>query len=318
MEEFPSSLLAFEQRFGTEVACVEYLRSVRWPDGFRCPACGGAKSWVIKDRRVDECAACGKQTSITAGTVFHGTRKPLTMWFRAMAQVLGSKQGCSALELERLLGVAHQTAWHWAHKLRELMRPVKTPLYGHVEVDESYFGGEDHENHGGRTLEGNKTLVIAAVEVKTDAKGKQFMGRARVGVVPDATTKSLVGFVEGNVASGSVVRTDGWHPYRALPRKGYKHHREVVGDKKLASKMFPNVHRLFSLVKRVLLATHQGAVQPKHLQAYLDEYVFRFNRRSSINRYGLVRTLLARAFVRVRTYRDLAAQALEQPLPAAT
>jgi hypothetical protein len=235
-----------------------------------------------------------------------------------MAQVLGSKQGCSALELERLLGVAHQTAWHWAHKLRELMRPVKSPLSGHVEVDESYFGGEDHENHGGRTLEGNKTLVIAAVEVKTDAKGKQFMGRARVGVVPDATTKSLVGFVEGNVASGSVVRTDGWHPYRALPRKGYKHHREVVGDKKLSSKMFPNVHRLFSLVKRVLLATHQGAVQPKHLQAYLDEYVFRFNRRSSVNRYGLVRTLLARAFVRVRTYRELAAQALDQPIPAAT
>ncbi len=188
-----------------------------------------------------------------------------------MAQVLGSKQGCSALELKRLLGVAHHTAWLWAHQLRELMRPVNSPLSGHVEVDESYFVGEDSENHGGRTLEGNKTLVVAAVEVKTNAKGKEFMGRARVAIVPDATTTSRVGFVEGNVAPGSTVRTDGWHPYRALPAKGYKHQREVVRDKKLASKLFPNVHRLFSLVKRVLLATHKGAVRPKLLQAYLDD-----------------------------------------------
>ena len=314
MKEFPCSLLAFEKRFGTEEACVEYLRAVRWPEGFRCPGCGGSKSWVIKGRRVDECASCGKQTSITAGTVFHGTRKPLTMWFRAMAQVLGSKQGCSALELERLLGVAHQTAWHWCHKLRELMRPVKSQLAGRVQVDESYFGGEDSGTHGGRTLEGNKTLVVAAVEVKTNANGKEYMGRARVSVVPDASTTSLVGFVETHVSQGSTVHTDGWHPYRALPKKGYQHDREVVPDKKQASKRFPHVHRIFSLVKRVLLATHQGAVQPKHLQAYLDEYVFRFNRRSSLNRYGLVQTLLARAFVRACTYAELIAKP-DEPQP---
>jgi transposase-like protein len=305
---FPTTLVAFEERFSTEEACVAYLRQQRWPTGFVCPDCGGRKSWPVRDGRQDECADCGKQTSVTAGTAFHRTRKPLRLWFRAMAQVLGSKQGCSAKELERLLGLSHETAWVWGHKLRDLMKASTDPLTGRIEVDETYVGGEDEGSHCGRSLEGSKVVVVAAVEDKGTA-----MGRARMELIPDASATSLTGFVKRNVAAGATVHTDGWNGYAGLKAAGYKHDREVVGNPKTATKKFPHTHRLFSLVKRVLLATHQGAVSQRHLPSYLAEFVFRFNRRASGNRYGLVRTLLSRFLTRVCTYRSLVARGLPEP-----
>jgi len=275
---FPRTVIEFEERFATEASCIAYLREHRWPKGFECPKCGGTKSWAVRGGRQDECAKCGRQTSITAGTTFHGTRKPLKVWFRAMAAILVSKQGCSAKELERLFGLAHETAWTWGHKLRALMEPSSNKLLGRVEIDESYFGGEDDAAHKGRSISGKKVCVVAAVEDKGKA-----MGRARLEVVSNAKATSL-------------------GAYEPLASKGYQHEREVVGNPKTAAKKFPHVHRLFSLARRVLLATHQGSVSDKHLQYYLDEYVFRFNRRSSSNRFTLVERLLERVFVRAPTY----------------
>lgn len=305
MAEFPATMVEFEERFGSEEACIAYLRAERWPNGFECPKCGGRKSWPVRGGRHDECAKCGRQVSVTAGTVFHGTRKPLKVWFRAIAMMLVSKQGCSAKELERLFGLAYRTAWTWGHKLRSLMEPSGGKLWGRVEVDESYLGGEDDAAHKGRSLAGKKSCVVAAVEVKGG-----HLGRARLGTVMNATAPSLVGFVEHNVEKGSQLHTDGLASYNGLPKKGYVHDREVVGSPKNASKKFPRVHRLFSLLRRVLLTTYQGAVSDQHLPWYLDEFIFRFNRRSSRNRFGLVRTLLARAFTPAFTYRQLVGKAL--------
>ncbi len=305
MVEFPTTMVEFEERFGTEEACVAYLREQRWPNGFICPKCGGAKSWRVRGGRHDECAKCGRQVSITAGTVFHGTRKPLKVWFRAMALMVVSKQGCSAKELERLFGLAYKTAWTWGHKLRGLMGASTGKLAGRVEVDESYFGGEDDAAHKGRSVTGHKSCVVAAVEDKGE-----HMGRARLEAVLDATAQSLIGFVERHVEKGSELHTDGLSSYGGLSKKGYLHDREVVGNPKNASKKFPHVHRLFSLLRRVLLTTYQGAVSEKHQSWYLDEFMFRFNRRSSLNRFGLVRTLLSRAFVPPCTYPQLVGRGL--------
>jgi transposase-like protein len=305
MEEFPTTMVAFEERFRTEEACVGYLREQRWPKGFVCPKCGGTKSWKVRGGRLDECAKCGRQVSVTAGTVFHGTRKPLKVWFRAMAMMVVSKQGCSAKELERLFGLHYKTAWTWGHKLRGLMGPSTGKLSGRVEVDESYLGGEDDAAHKGRSLEGHKSCVVAAVEDKGE-----HLGRARLETVNDATAPSLVGFVERHVEPGSELHTDGFGAYAGVSKKGYAHDREVVGHPKNAAKKFPHVHRLFSLLRRVLLTTYQGAVSPQHLPWYLDEFQFRFNRRSSKNRFGLVRTLLSRAFVLPCTYLQLVGKGL--------
>jgi hypothetical protein len=232
--------------------------------------------------------------------VFHGTRKPLRLWFRAMAQMMASKQGCSAKELERLLGLAHETAWTWAHKLRALMKPSTGRLTGKIEVDESYFGGEDDGAHGGRSVSGHKVCVAAAVEDKGPS-----MGRARLEMLPDASAKHLGAFVERNVEKGSTLHTDGWSAYKTVAKLGYPHEREVIGNPKTAAAKFPHTHRVFSLAKRVLFATHQGAVSPSHLQSYLDEYIFRFNRRASQNRFSLVQRLLERVFVKALTYMQI-------------
>lgn len=303
---FPTTVIEFEDRFGTEAACVAYLRAHRWPKGFECPKCRGTKSWPVRGGRLDECAACGRQTSITAGTTFHGTRKPLKVWFRAMAAVVISKQGCSAKELERLFGLAHETAWTWGHKIRALMEPSSDKLTGRVEVDESYIGGEDDAAHKGRSIRGKKVCVAAAVEDRGTA-----MGRARLEAVGNARATSLVPFIERNVEKGAEVHTDGLTSYATLDEKGYRHDREVIGNPKTAAKKFPHVHRLFSLVRRVLLATHQGSVSEKHLQSYLDEYLFRFNRRSSSSRFKLVERLLERVFVRAPTYAKIIGAGLD-------
>jgi transposase-like protein len=232
---FPRTVIEFEERFATEAACIAYLRAHRWPKGFECPKCGGTKSWAVRNGRQDECAKCGRQTSITAGTTFHGTRKPLKVWFRAMAAILVSKQGCSAKELERLFGLAHETTWTWGHKLRALMEPSSNKLLGRVEIDESYFGGEDDAAHKGRSISGKKVCVVAAVEDKGKA-----MGRARLEVVSNAKATSLGDFVERNVEKGSVLHTDGLGSYEPLASKGYQHEREVVGNPKTAAKKFPH------------------------------------------------------------------------------
>jgi transposase-like protein len=279
-DDFPSTLPEFEARFGTEEQCRSFLEKVRWPDGFVCPACESRAGWRRNTRDVFQCP-CGRQTSLTAGTVFEGTRKPLTVWFKAMFLMAGQKSGLSAKGLQRLMGFgSYQTAWSWLHKLRKAMvRPERPKLQGRVEADEAFVGGVV-EGAKGR---GNPNPLVAAAVERVDGAGAPWpaLGRLRLSVIADASAASLTEFTRENIQDGSSVLTDGWPSYACLPKVGFDHQPHVVGKPKNASKVLPGVHRVFSLLKRWLLGTHQGAVSPKHLQAYLDEFVFRFNRRKS-------------------------------------
>ena len=276
IEDFPPTLVEFDERFGSEEACRAYLARLRWPEGFRCPACGHPHGWP--NRRHDlQCARCGRQTSLTAGTILEGTRKPLRLWFKAMWWVTTQKTGGSAKGLQRLLGLrSYQTAWVWLHTLRRAMvRPGRDKLTGSVEVDDTLLGGVE-PGVAGRESE-TKARVVVAVEIT----GRKI-GRVRLRRVPDFSAGSLVPFVEASVEPGSEVRTDGWQGYEPLRTKGYRHRVQGIGkDRTRATRLFPSVPRGIALVKRWLGATHQGRVEEKHLQAYLDEFAFRFNRRKS-------------------------------------
>jgi transposase-like protein len=300
--DLPSTQMEFEERFSTETACLQYLRRQRWPEGFRCPKCGGARAWELRKRKLDQCASCNHQVSLTAGTVFHGTRKPLRLWFRVIGQFVLSKSGCSALDISRQHGLKYETAWTWLHKLRSCMEQFgRSPLNGNVEVDETYLGGEDDGPHRGRSLTGHKTPVAAAVEWRGEA-----IGRIRLVAVLNATALSLCGFVQQNVAPGALVKTDGLQSYLPLSELGFHHQRVVLGNPKKAIKHLPNVHRVFSRLRRWLLGTYQGAAHPIHLQSYLHEFVFRFNRRRAANRRLIFQRLIERVFSRPPTYATLA------------
>jgi len=240
--DLPSTQMEFEERFSTEAACIQYLRRQRWPEGFHCPKCSGKRAWELRRRALDQCASCNHQVSLTAGTVFHGTRKPLRLWFRVIGQLVLSKSGCSALDISRQHGLKYETAWTWLHKLRNCMGQFgRALLEGDVEVDETYLGGEDDEAHKGRSLSGHKTPVAAAVEWRGEA-----IGRIRLIAVVNATALSLCGFVQQNVAPGSHVKTDGLQSYASLSELGFRHESIVLGkNPKSAIKHLPNVHRVF-------------------------------------------------------------------------
>ena len=290
MEDFPRDLLEFEARFSTEAACRKYLFRLRWPEGFSCPRCGGRKTWPLHGVRL-QCAGCDYQSSVTAGTIFQDTRKPLTLWFRAIWWVTSQKNGVSALGLQRVLGLkSYKTAWTWMHKLRRAMvRPGRDQLSGWIEVDETYVGGLE-EGVRGRETETKALIVIAAQQ---DGPG---IGRIRMRRVSDASAESLVAFVQESIVPGSTVHTDGWLGYLPLKSKGYDHEVTFLqGKKKSPSELLPRVHRVASLLKRWLLGTHQGAVSPQHLDYYLDEFTFRFNRRKSRSRGKLFFRLIQQA-----------------------
>jgi transposase-like protein/transcription elongation factor Elf1 len=295
VDDFPKELAEFERRFSTDAACRAYLLQLRWPDGFRCPRCGQAKGWPVRDRGLMQCTACGRQTSVTAGTIFQDIRTPLPVWFRAMWAVTSQKTGISALGLQRELGLrSYKTAWAWLHKLRRAMaRPGRDRLTGHVEVDEAYIGGV-HPGRGGRQTE-TKALVAVAVQVET----RQRLGRIRLRRLVDASGESLTGFVQDAIEPGSLVHTDGWMGYEPLKRNGYRHRITFLqGQAKSPSQLLPHVHRVVSLLKRWLLGTHHGAVTHEHLDYYLDEFTFRFNRRRSRSR-GMLFFRLAQQAVAV-------------------
>lgn len=280
----------FIKQFTTEEQCRSYLYQLRWPDGFICPKCKTqTKAWT-KGAYLYECSQCGHQTSVIAGTIFQDTHKPLRSWFIAIWWVTTQKNGASASGLRQILGLgSYQTAWTWLHKIRTAMvNPARTKLSGTVEVDETYIGGEEEGGKRGRGSE-NKSLVVIAIEL---LEGKNRLGRVRMKVIPDASKESLQGFITDNITHGSLIITDGWSSYSSLCNNGYQH---TVSNKHTAvdnENLLPHVHMIISLLKRWLLGTHQGAVQEMHLQAYLDEYVFRFNRRKSANRGLLFYRLL--------------------------
>jgi len=290
MEDYPRSVMDMEARFSTEEACRAYLCSLRWPDGFVCPRCAHAKAWR-KGEALFECAGCGHQASVTAGTIFERTRTPLPVWFRAIWWVVTQKNGASALGLKRVLGLgSYETAWTWLHKIRRAMvRPGRDRLDGRMEVDESYLGGLEEGVHGRQTFK--KALVVVAAQ--EDGEG---IGRIRMARIPDASAESLLAFVRSAVEPGSCVRTDGWSGYAGLKAQGYRHEATILGPARAsANVLFPRVHRVVSLLKRWILGTHQGAVSPEHLDGYLDEFTFRFNRRTSRSRGKLFYRLLQNA-----------------------
>ncbi len=290
MEDYPRTLAELEARFSTEDACGAYLFQLRWPDGFTCDRCEGRSYWLASRRRV-VCSGCRHQISITSGTIFQGTHKPLTMWFRVIWWVTSQKTGASALGLQHILGLgSYKTAWAWLHKLRRAMvRPGRGRLSGRVEVDESYLGGLE-EGVPGRGTRKKALLAVAAEE-----KG-EGIGRIRMRRIRRASAKELHAFVREAVEPGSTVHTDGWDGYEGIEKKGYTHEATPLKSRK-GSDVLPRVHKAVSLLKRWLMGTHQGAVSHEHLDDYLDEFVFRFNRRTSRYRGKLFFRLLQNAMV---------------------
>ncbi len=275
-EDFPKTQAEFDERFSDESACYEYLMEFRWSQGFRCVRCDNHDFWP-SSRGLLICTRCEHQHSLTAGTIMHGTRKPLTDWFKAMWWFTTRKSGVNAINLKDLLGLgSYGTAWTWLHKLRTCtVRKDREKLEGQVEVDEFYIGGR----HGGKRGRGSghKCPVAAAVE-----KQGRKLGRIRLQAIDDCSSEALIPFINLNVEKKSNVTTDGWSSY--LPVKGqgdYDHERVIQADAEDKSSVLPGVHIVASLVKRLILGTFQGRFDKKHLQRYLDEYVFRFNRRNS-------------------------------------
>lgn len=275
LEDFPKNELEFDRRFHHEQACLDYLFQLRWPEGFVCPDCGHTEFWKSA-RDLYLCRLCQKQHSVTSGTIFHGTKKPLTTWFKALWWFSTRKSGVNAVALQDLLGLgSYRTAWCWLQKLRTCtIFPDRQPLSGKVEADEFYLGGE-RSGKRGRGAE-HKCKVAVAVE----RQGRQF-GRARLQVVEDCSSAQLLPFVKSNVAAGSLVSTDGWKGYNGLEKEGFVHHKVLSAQSDDKESVLPGVHLVVSLVKRVILGTFQGRFDPAYLQRYLDEYVFRFNRRTS-------------------------------------
>jgi transposase-like protein len=300
-ELFPETLTEFAAIYGDEQACSRFLRRWKYGEqGFRCPRCGHDRAYFIVSRRLDQCTSCRTQVSLTAGTVMHGSRKPLALWFLAMYEFVVSKQGISALELSRRLGVTYPTAWAWLHKLRcaVLNRP-KTMLRGEVEADETWEGGLDENLRGRPKVSKKKALVAGAIEVKH--KG---WGRVRLSSLEDGSSQSLGEFLHENVEPGSTLNTDDWRSYRKPAKAaGYRHFATNMSKSvKKAHEVLPAIHRVFSLLHRVLLTTYQGAVTRKHLPKYLGEFEFRFNRRTSRSRGLLFQRLLSAAVLRAPPY----------------
>jgi len=311
-DDLPEDMPSFLAQFGTDEQCREYLFKARWPGGFRCAVCGHGDAYALKTKIVYECVACRKQHSLLAGTIFEQTKTGLARWFLAIYLVTSSKGGIAAAELQRQLGFgSYQTAWSWLHKLRKAMvRPDREPLAGRVEADESYVGGP-RPGKRGRGAEG-KTLVAGAVEAGA-SEGRR-LGRLRLAVVPDASAASLEGFLAAHVAKPATVATDGWRGYLGLPAAGYDHGPvSLSASRGDAALRLPGIHLVFSLVKRWLLGTHHGAVSEKHLPAYLDEYVFRFNRRTAnLVSHGFARLIEHAVRIKPSTYRAIVAA----PTPA--
>jgi len=281
--------MEFEKMFNTEQDCIDYLTSIRWPQGFVCPVCGSIIYWKKTKGRF-ECIDCHTETSITNGTIFHKSTKPLLIWFRAIWWIVAQKNGVSAKGLQKVLGLgSYKTSWAWLHKFRRLMVLTgRTKLNGEVEVDEVFLGGKKPGKRG-RGAEG-KSIIAVAVEVK----GRKT-GRVRLAKIADASSSSLIEFIEANIEKPVTIITDEWPGYNELESKGYIHKTRKATAKDEDQEVLPNVHRIASLLKRWLLGTHQSYVNKNKLEYYLDEYVFRYNRRTSTSRGLLFLRLIEQA-----------------------
>jgi transposase-like protein len=294
-----------ERWFRDDAACRSYIWRLRWPGGLICPHCGvGGEPWRMSEELL-RCRSCRARRSLTAGTIFEATRKPLGTWFMAMWLVTSRKNGVSARGLQRVLGLgSYETAWTWLHTLRRAMvRPGRDALSGAVAVDETSVGGAE-KGRWGRAVESKAIVAVAAEE---DGQG---IGRIRLRRIMDVSARSLLPFVRETVTPGTIVHTDGWKGYAGLAQAAFKHRVSVItAGQDPADVVMPRVHRVAALLKRWLLGTHQGGVKLQHLDYYLDEFTFRFNRRRSRAR-GLLFHRLAEQAVAIRPapYRAITAK----------
>ena len=288
MVDYPKTMLEFKKVFISEKACREYLCQIRWPNGFICPRCSHRQFWTSRIQRY-RCNRCEHRVSVTAGTIFQDSRMPLQVWFHAIWQIVSQKHGMSALGLQQVLGLnRYETAWTMLHKLRiAMVRPDRDRLVGPVQVDETYIGGK-RSGKRGRGAEG-KTLVVVAVECKGNRPG-----RIRLHKVKNASGESLIPAIQESVEPKSEVYTDGWDAYGQLSACGYKH-TIIRKTADVGENLLPLVNLVVSLLKRWLQGTHQGSPRPSHLDYYLDEFVFRFNRRTSRSRGLLFYRLIEQA-----------------------
>jgi hypothetical protein len=308
--DYPGTWPELQRWFPDDEACIAYLAKLRWPDGFVCPACGGREAWQIAGDRW-MCRSCGRKTSVTAGTVFHRSRLPLTTWFAAMWLVCAEKNGVSALGLQRQLGFgSYQTAWAWLHKLRRAMvRPDRDLLGGpgvSVEMDCTFVGGRSLGKSGIRYA--NKDEVVIAIE----RRHPRGLGRVRMVRIDSSERKvAIFDFAKASIAPGTILHTDGDQLYKKLPDElEITHERHiVVSAAEPAHVLLPGVHRVASLLKRWLAGTFHDGQGFAHLDYYLDEFTFRFNRRNS-RRRGMLWYRLAQQAVNTdpHPYRDLVAK----------
>lgn len=282
------SLIEFQKAFPDNEACAKHLAEQRWSNGFNCPQCGHAEAWYLSKRNLLDCKNCRFQTSVTAGTIFHGTKTPLVKWYWLLYHMAMSKVGVSVAEMQRLLDIKHyRTTWLMAHKIRKAMadRDARYSLAGLVEMDDSFFGPRGRKR--GRGSE-RKCTVLCAVSIYRDRQGKEHPGFAHMQVVDNASASTIENFLE-RLGCGptteegqdllEVIRTDGWRSYgRAAKSKDMSHYKVILRDPKAAGKLLPWVHRIISNAKAVIRGAHRG-VSEKHLQAYLSEICYRFNRR---------------------------------------
>jgi len=296
MAEYPETVREFRAWFPDDAACRAYLEKVRWASGACCPRCPDATVWTLQPPFY-RCAKCGYDFTVTVGTLFADTHLPLSLWFEAMWYVVNQKNGASALGVQRVLGISYPTAWRWLHKLRRAMvRPGRDRLAGSVEVDEVYIGGE-RSGKRGRGAAG-KALVLVMAQIDGSRTG-----RIRLARVANASAAMLTDAVSRCVEPGAQVLTDAWSGYSGLAASGYDH--QVVRKTTIVGEnLLTRANRVASLLQRWLLGTHQGAVAHSHLEYYLDEFTFRFNRRRSGSRgllfYRLVEQALAIGPVRSR------------------
>lgn len=277
---FPRSLREFQRQFASEEACQQYLAACRWLDGFACRRCGHQRAYAMVRQRRWQCAACRYQVSLTSGTILHNTRTPLALWFWAAYLMTTDKRGISALLLQRQLGLRrYETAWMMLHKFRRAMVNVaREPLRGEVEIDDTWIGGTQAGLRGSRQLKGRRAaLVLVAVEKRGKASG-----RLRMAVLPDFKTTTLSAFIQQNVAPGSTIYTDGLKTFTGLEEAGYKHIPRSqplrIDLRKGAKSVVPLADRAIGNLQQWLIGTYHG-VSRAQLQVYLDEFVFRHNRR---------------------------------------
>ncbi len=283
--DYPKTIVEFSRRFHNDEVCLKYLIESRWPDGFICPHCNQEGGWWLEKYSRFECRKCHKQVSPLSGTLLHGSHLPVHVWFWAAYLVTTHTPGMSAVQLQRQLGISKvDTAWFLLHRLRQGMLNVeRTPLSGLIEADETHVGGPAKGKKGRGVKEAkNKTLIVGAVEILNylDKNGKpqKKAGRLRLQTLKNAGEDEIGEFVRENMASGSTIKSDGWSGYSSNALAGYQHQREVQGSPQRAGELAPQIHQVFSNLKAWIIGIHHG-VDPKYLQAYLDEFVFRFNRR---------------------------------------